>query len=191
MTIYTEISFRDMEPSPSVEELIKKRVSKLESVFTHVAACRVIIEAPHKHRLRGNLYHVRIDLSAPQQELVSSRDASVKISHEQLHVAVRDAFSSLRRQLIKHKDKMRSDYHTPVVLPHGVVKSIYPFDDYGIIETKDAREIYFHRNSVVDGSFDRVSVGDILRFKEEAGEKGPQASSVHVTGRHSRAASSA
>ncbi|MEY4063950.1 MAG: hypothetical protein RIR26_158 [Pseudomonadota bacterium] len=191
MTIYTEISFRDMEPSAAVEGLVKKKVAKLESVFSHVAACRVIIEAPHKHRLRGNLFHVRIDLSAPQQELVSSRDASARISHEQLHVALRDAFSSIRRQLIKHKDKMRSDFHVSETLPHGIVKNIYPFEDYGIIETIDAREIYFHRNSVVDGSFDRVTVGDILRFREEAGEKGPQASSVHVTGRHIRAAGSA
>jgi ribosome-associated translation inhibitor RaiA/cold shock CspA family protein len=189
MAIYTEIAFRGMEPSAAVEQLIHKRVKKLELMFSHVAACRVIIEAPHKHRIRGNLFHVRVDLSAPQSELVSSRDIGMNIAHEQLHVALRDAFSALRKQLLKHKQKLRVDYHLPDALPSAAVKLISHVDDYGILETIDGREIFFHRNSVVDGDFDRVRVGDVLRFSEELGAKGPQASSVHVTGRHRKVSS--
>jgi ribosome-associated translation inhibitor RaiA/cold shock CspA family protein len=186
MTIYTEIAFRDMEASPAVEELIRRRVAKLETVFSQVAACRVIVEAPHKHRIRGNLFHVRIDLSTPQGEIVSSRDVGVNVAHEQLNVALRDAFAAARKQLLKHKEKIRLDYHLPDTLPTGIVKDIFHVDDYGILETSDGREIYFHRNSVVEGNFDKVTVGDILRFAEELGEKGPQASSVHATGRHKK-----
>ncbi|MBM3383159.1 MAG: HPF/RaiA family ribosome-associated protein [Betaproteobacteria bacterium] len=189
MTIYTEIAFRGMEPSAAIEQLIHKRVKKLELMFSHVAACRVVIEAPHKHRIRGNLFHVRIDLSAPQSELVSSRDIGMNIAHEQLHVALRDAFSALRNQLLKHKQILRVDYHLPDALPFATVKVISHIDDYGILETNESREIFFHRNSVVDGEFDKIRVGDVLRFAEELGEKGPQASSVHVTGRRRKISS--
>lgn len=183
MTIYTEISFRDMDPSQALEAKIAKRVEKLERVFNHISACRVIIEAPHKHRIRGNLFHVRIDLSAPQNELVASRDISVNIAHEQVDVALRDAFNAIKRQLQKHKEKLRVDYHIPDRLPTGVIRELFPYEDYGILESADGREIYFHRNSVVEGQFDRLKVGDELRFNEELGAKGPQASSVHFARR--------
>lgn len=186
MPIYTEVAFRDMEPSPAVEEMIRKKVEKLESTFTQVAACRVIIEAPHKHRIRGHLFHVRIDLSAPQGELVSSRDIGLNVAHEQLHVALKDAFSAVRKQLLKHKEKLRSDYHLADTLPKAIVRDIFHVDDYGILETTEGREIYFHRNSVVTGNFDKIATGDMLRYVEELGDKGPQASTVHVTGKRKK-----
>lgn len=185
MTIYTEISFRDMEPSPRIQAQIERRVKKLESVFNHVSACRVIVEAPHKHRIRGNLFHVRIDLSAPQKELIASRDVSVNIAHEQVDVALRDAFAAIKRQLQKHKEKIRIDYHIPDRLPTGVIRALFPYDDYGTLETRDGREIYFHRNSIVDGHFDKLKIGDEVRYNEELGAKGPQASTVHFA-RHAQ-----
>jgi cold shock CspA family protein len=52
------------------------------------------------------------------------------------------------------------------------------------METPDGREIYFHRNSIVDASFDDLKIGAELRFAEELGEKGPQATTVYVVGKH-------
>src|SRR5205823_4404747 len=40
--------------------------------------------------------------------------------------------------------------------------------------------IYFHRNSVVGAGFDRLTLGALVRFSEEMGEKGPQASTVKI-----------
>ncbi|MEY2987418.1 MAG: hypothetical protein RJB13_939 [Pseudomonadota bacterium] len=185
MAIYTEISFRDMEPSPAVEVLVHKHVRKLESSFNNITACRITVEAPHKHRLRGNLFNVRIDIAVPQAEVVSTRDAGVNVAHEQVSVAIRDAFTAVRRRLTRHKAKLRIDHHIPAALPTGVLKKISHIDDFGIIETSDGREIYLHRNSLVTGNFDKLKTGDILRFNEELGEKGPQASSAHWNGRHS------
>jgi cold shock CspA family protein len=50
--------------------------------------------------------------------------------------------------------------------------------------TADGREIYFHRNSVIDLNFDRLEPGMEIRFSEAPGDQGPQASSVHVIGKH-------
>jgi len=58
------------------------------------------------------------------------------------------------------------------------VVKIFPGEGYGFLEDDEGREIYFHRNSVLDGAFQRLEVGSEVRFAEEAGEKGPQASSV-------------
>lgn len=67
---------------------------------------------------------------------------------------------------------------------HGKVVRFLAGEDCGFIEAPDGREIYFHRNSVVDGDFDKLETGDEVRFVEEAGEKGAQASAVHVVGKH-------
>jgi cold shock CspA family protein len=59
-----------------------------------------------------------------------------------------------------------------------------PEEDYGRIETLDGRLVYFHRNSVVGADFAELKIGAEVRFHEEAGERGPQASTVHVVGKH-------
>jgi cold shock CspA family protein len=69
-------------------------------------------------------------------------------------------------------------------MAHGRVCYLEPALDYGKIETADGRQVYFHRNSVIDASFDDLELGAELRFIEEAGEKGPQASSAYVIGKH-------
>ena len=50
--------------------------------------------------------------------------------------------------------------------------------------TDDGREIYFHRNSVLNGGFARLKPGTAVAFAEEDGEKGPQASTVRLLGKH-------
>jgi cold shock CspA family protein len=57
-------------------------------------------------------------------------------------------------------------------------------EDFGRIRTDDGREIYFHRNSVINGGFDRLEIGDQVRFNEGQGDVGPQATTVKVAGKH-------
>ena len=67
---------------------------------------------------------------------------------------------------------------------HGRIASVLAGDDCGFIETADGREIYFHRNAVLNGGFGRLSVGSEVRFVEEDGEKDAQASTVRLVGKH-------
>ena len=46
--------------------------------------------------------------------------------------------------------------------------------------TLDGNEIYFHAHSVLHDGFRHLKIGDEVRFVEETGEKGPQASTVHI-----------
>ena len=65
-------------------------------------------------------------------------------------------------------------------MAEGKVKKIVPSEGYGFLETADDRRIYFNQASVLEGPFDRLQVGTRVRFAEEMGEKGPQASTVKV-----------
>jgi cold shock CspA family protein len=67
--------------------------------------------------------------------------------------------------------------------PHARVAKLFPEEGYGFLETPDGREVYFHRNSVKDSGFDRLEIGTEVRFAEESGEQGPQASAVIIVGK--------
>jgi cold shock CspA family protein len=66
----------------------------------------------------------------------------------------------------------------------GRVARIDASGEFGFIETADGREIYFHRNSVLNKAFSRLKPGTAVSFAEEEGEKGPQASTVRLLGKH-------
>jgi cold shock CspA family protein len=64
------------------------------------------------------------------------------------------------------------------------VVGLDPLGEFGFIETDDGREIYFHRNSVLGGEFPQLAVSSRVTYAEEMGEKGPQASTVKLMGKH-------
>lgn len=185
----TEITFRDIEPSPAIEDRVHREVSKLERVHQRITGCRVMIEAHHRHRHKGKIYHVRIDLTVPGSEIVVSRDPERDHSHEDVYVAIRDAFAAARRRLQDASRVMRGDVKThEEPQQHGKVARLFEEAGHGFIETADGREVYFHRNSVLDAAFDRIQPGSAVWFVEEQGERGPQASTVRVAGKHGPAA---
>lgn len=178
-----EITFRHMDASPALEAEVRERVEKLEKFCNEIIGVSVVIEAPHKHQHKGNLYHLRIDVTVPGNEIVVKRSPDDQQAHEDAYVTVRDAFDAVRRQLEDYLRKRRGKVKHHDEPPHGRVTVLNADEDYGRLETPDGRDIYFHRNSIVDGNFDDLEIGAELRFVEEAGEKGPQASSVFVVGK--------
>ncbi len=147
-------------------------------------ACRVVVEAPHKHHHRGNIYHVRIDITVPDEELVVSRDPGQQQTHDDVYVAIRDAFKAARRQLEDYARKRRGDVKSHEPPPHGRILALFPEMDYGKITSADGREIYFHRNSVLEADFDKLEEGMEVRFAEEPGDEGPKATTVYLIGKH-------
>lgn len=184
MKLPLQITFRNMEPSEMMEQNIRERAEKLDQFYDQIMSCRVMVEAQHRHHHQGNVYHVRIDMTVPGDELVVSQDPGMDHAHEDIYVAIRDAFDAARRQLEdfgrRHRYQVKS-HETPA---HGRVSQLNREDGYGMIETSDGREIYFHRNSVVNADFDGLEMGEKVRFNEEMGDLGPQASTVMVEGKH-------
>lgn len=178
-----EIVFQGMSSSFAIEERIRKEARKLERYHARITACRVVIEAPHRRHEKGNLFNVRVELTVPgRPPIVVRRNPAENHAHEEPYVALRDAFDAARRQLQDNNHKQRGDVKLHEEPPHGKIIRLLPEEGYGFIERSDGVEIYFHRNSVVEGGFDRLSIGDEVRFAEAEGEKGTQASTVHPVG---------
>lgn len=184
MQLPIQITFRKMAPSPAVEAHIRERAAELERFFGRIMACRVVVEASSRRHEQGNIYHLVIDLTVPGREIVVRRDPPEHHAHEDVLVAVRDAFDSARRQLEDHARAVRGDVKTHATPEHGRVVRLFP--DYGFIRVNDGTEVYMHRNAVIGNAFDRLAEGDEVRFviHEGEGELGPQASTVVPVGKH-------
>ena len=184
MQIPLQVRFRNFEPSDAVEAAIRKRSEQLERFDGSITSCRVTIELAHRHQRQGNLFHVVIDLRTRAGEVAVSRMPDDEHGHEDVYVAIRDAFDAARRRLQRQLGKTRGRVKAHETPPHGKVTALHPVDDHGWITDSEGREIYFHRNAVVNADFDNLGIGADVRFAEEAGDEGPQASSVHVIGKH-------
>ena len=182
MQVPLEITFRNVPPSPAIEADIRDKAAKLEAFYDRITSARVVVETPHRKHRRGKLFHVRVDVRVPGRQLVVSREPAAHHAYEDVYVAIRDAFDGARRQLEDYAREMRGTVKMHVPSAHGRVARRDAKAGYGFIQTPDGREVYFHRNSVVDGDFDRLVIGDEVRFSETAGDQGPQASTVHVVG---------
>ena len=196
MILPLQISFRKMKPSEAVEARVREEVAKLETFYKGIMHCRVVVELPHRHHKSGDLYHVRIDMTVPGAELVVKREPSLQASlrqvdtekqsksyeahaaHKDVFVVIRDAFKEARRQLQDYARRMRGQTKAHVSQPSGRVSKLFPEEGYGFLETADGTEIYFHKNSVLNDAFNRLTIGKRVTFSEELGEKGAQASTV-------------
>jgi cold shock CspA family protein/ribosome-associated translation inhibitor RaiA len=187
MQLPLQISFRHMEPSEDIEAVIRKKAARLNGFVDHIMSCRVVVEPAAKHHLRGNLYQVRLDITLRGGEIAVTREPSEHVEFKDIAVAIRDAFDSARRQLQDYVRRHRQEVKTLEVPPHARVTKLFPTEDYGFLETPEGQELYFHRNSVLDGAFDRLKIGTEVTFVPEAGTKGPQASTVKPVGRHGHA----
>ena len=176
-----QVTFRNMDPSSAVEDAVRERVAKLEELSDRIQYCRVVVEAPHRRHHQGTLYHVRVELRMPGDELVVRRDSDADHAHEDVYVAVRDAFDAARRRLQdwlrRHRGAVKT-HAAPAAHPEARVARLFPDAAYGFLETADGREIYFHANAVRGTAFESLRVGATVRFVEAAGLKGPQATAV-------------
>jgi len=179
-----QINFRDMDASPAIEARIREKVAALDRFSSRIAGCRVTIEEKNRHQHKGKLYNVRIDISMPGPDVHVDHVGPQDHAHEDVYVAIRDAFSAATRQLEDHVRRMRGDVKTHEAPAHGKVIQLAP--DHGFIRGSDGAEIYFHRNSVAEARFEDLEVGSDVRFvvAEKEGEKGPQASTVLAVGKH-------
>lgn len=180
MNLPLQMNVRNMSLSEGAKEEIREKASRLERYYDQIVKCRVTVDAPHRHQRKGLLFEVRIDLTVPGTELAVRRS-----SNEDLYVAIRDAFDAARRRLEDFSRRQRGETKTHEPAPHGRVIKLYPDEDYGFLETSDGREVYFHRNSVLNGAFELLDVGAEVRFVEEQGYQGPQASTVALNGKRS------
>jgi cold shock CspA family protein/ribosome-associated translation inhibitor RaiA len=180
-----EIQFQGMKGTPAIEDAIAKHVAELEKRFGRITACRIILKAPGTHHRTSGLYEVHIRLALPDgREVNVERTPPADERHSDLTFALNDAFKHARRQLQDKVRRMEGQVKHHDGPPIGTVVSLDPTGEFGFLEAADGEEIYFHRNSVLDDAFSRLSVGSRVTFAEEQGDKGPQATTVKLLGKH-------
>ena len=202
MLIPTQITFRGLAHSDALEADIRERVGWLEQFYDGIVGCRVLVEIPHRHRHDGRHFHIRIEMTVPGgapivvshepslhgplkdvEEAEHRKDSEIEGVLRYGRVAVHQAFDVARRLLQDFAREQRGTVKTHEAQTHGRVSKLRPQEDHGFIEVDD-RQVYFTRASVLDNAFDELVVGTPVAFVEQKGEKGPQASTVRVLGKH-------
>ncbi|MGA8006264.1 MAG: HPF/RaiA family ribosome-associated protein [Burkholderiales bacterium] len=104
MQIPLQITLRHMPPSDALEARIRDQAAKLEEFHPNLVSCRVTVEETARHQQQGRQFQVRIDAHVPGHEIVANRD-----HHEDVYVALREAFESVVRQLEEDARVKRGD----------------------------------------------------------------------------------
>jgi ribosomal subunit interface protein len=180
MSQHLQITFRVLQPTPAIDEYARKRAEKLDRFCDAIQRCHVTIEAPHRHHRQGKRYNVRIDLTVPGSEIVVSRNPPESLAHEDIYASIDEAFDDAQRRLEDYVRRLRQDVKQHEETPHGRVVHLEPDQGFGFLETQSGERVYFHRNSVLNGAFDRLKLGSWVRFAAEEGREGMQASTVDL-----------
>ena len=196
-----QITFRNVKAPPQASLWIRSEAAKLGDFYPRIMGCRVAVDSPHRHR-HGDPFHVRIDLTVPGGELLIRHEPTLKSRaqklgefeikkhlgarkpHKHLRQAINDAFKAAGRRLQDYARRQRGDVKRRESPSVATVNQLFKDKGYGFLVTPEGREIYFHKASVLQRAFPRLSVGTTVIFAEEGGDRGPQASSVRVTAKH-------
>ena len=100
-----QITFQDLTPSAALEAVIRDRASRLRVQDERITDCRIALSRARRRGRRGHIYQVRIEISRPGDDVIVSREPGIDRAHEDVYVAIRDAFEAARRQLHDHDDR--------------------------------------------------------------------------------------
>ena len=180
-----ELIFHDVNRSAWVENYILERVQRLDRFADGITSCRVSLTRDQASHHKGNRYSVMIEVRTPPNHDLAVRKGKVmRDLQAQLPALINLAFGAIERQLKKTAALRRGEDKRHDGQPHGIVEKLFD-EGYGFLRAVgDDRQVYFHRNSVLHGDFERLAIGTEVRFTPQDGELGPQASSVQIVARH-------
>lgn len=104
----TQVVFRNIEHSDAVESAVYKRLEKLERYCDEIQSLKVTLETPHNNHYKGKVYHVGVEALVPNHDIVVTHDQHDNHAHEDIYVAIRDAFNAVERRLKSVYGKQRT-----------------------------------------------------------------------------------
>jgi hypothetical protein len=127
MSFPVQITYRGLEPSESLNQLIREEAVKLEKFFDRIVSCRVLVERQYGHHHTGSPFHVRLNVVVPRTDLAIDTEPSVKVPPgdevQRLHksdeidaiykdpaLTVRDTFRRARRRLQEYARRKTSPH---------------------------------------------------------------------------------
>ncbi len=101
-----DIVYRDFPESEAITTTISKYIEKIEKFGRNqIVSCHVVVAAPHRHHHKGKIYHIQIRMHVGNKDIIVDHEREQDHSHEEINVAIRDAFSAAERQLKDYVDK--------------------------------------------------------------------------------------
>ena len=193
MQIQPEISFRNLEASAAAEDDIREHVGRLERIYGRLMTVRVHVDQRNQNQNGTIPPVVHVEISVPgHKDIVVALEPDrlqQRFQTPELRNAINEAFRIAERRLSKYKDKLTD--HGTAEMRHeaasefrGQVAELTPGEEFGFLMSKEGGLLYFHRNSLLAGDFDRLNRGDEVSYVEAMGDNGPMASKVRVLEGH-------
>ena len=185
MQVPLELTFRGVKKTEALDDLVRDKVDKLHRVCDYLTSCRVAVERPQGNPSTGSSYRVRVAVQVPRgHELVASASRARATVNDTLETVIHRTFDAMRSQLEQLVAKQRRDVKAhPSQDLIGIVDQSFPEQDHGFLKTPEGESVYFHRNAVVNAELEDLVRGTGVRYVEEIGNNGPQASTVQVVAR--------
>jgi ribosomal subunit interface protein len=170
-----EIESRNVEMTPRWKREIESRMADLEQRHQALIHARVTLTKNPHHKKLANVAEALIVVTLPGRQTLTARKEDKTFEE-----AIRTAFDAMAIEIRKYREKRaRTEVRTPPIPPlRGVICKLFPQEGYGFILKEGGGEVYFHKHALQGLTFEELDDGLDVAFNLEAGEKGPQASTV-------------
>lgn len=117
-----QIVFHNIDQSDALTDSVNKRVEKLRRYNGDIISGRVVLDSPHNNHHKGKVYSVTLELHTPNKEVVVTQEQHDNHAHEDLYVAIRDAFNAAERQLksVDKKHRKQAVHKNPDAVDDGM-----------------------------------------------------------------------
>ncbi len=133
MTNAFQVVFHNIDQTDAINEAVRKRIDKLERFCDQIITGRVVLDSPHNNHHKGKVYSVGVEIHTPNLEVRVNQDQHDNHAHEDLYVAIRDAFNVAERQL-RSVDKNHRAAPLPLEAEMGEL------EEDTLLETMDASD---------------------------------------------------
>jgi ribosomal subunit interface protein len=104
-----QVVFHNIDQSDALSESVQKRIDKLRRFSSDIIGGRVVLDSPHNNQHKGKVYSVAIEIHTSNKPVVVTQEQHDNHAHEDLYVAIRDAFNAAERQLKSVDKKHRKE----------------------------------------------------------------------------------
>jgi ribosome-associated translation inhibitor RaiA len=139
-----QISSPDSAVTEAIETQILAHVKALEDYVNGLTGCTRCLQHL-RFMVIEKAGRVRIHLDVPGGEFIVDKQNSTD-----LPLAITEAFTAARSKLEEYVHQLRHDVKIQGRAPDVRVTTIFPPDGYGVLETRDGREIHFRRERFGD-----------------------------------------
>ena len=185
-----QITFKNMDASPTLEARIRERIDRLERFHHGIIGCRVVVQEAHKSAASAkNPLAIDIHVEVPGDLLHSAAEEEIRATKDDTGNLVTRVFEAMEHQLdtaaarAKRRVKAHSAEHEI-----GRVTRLFASQGYGFVQVGEGPELYFTENVLHGLRMAELAEGTpvVVSRAHEDGPMGPLANDVRRLGENDR-----